>query len=67
MIEDYITSIGYGWINPYDGSKSYTFYGDGIGDFEQCKNSAKIEVVQDYIEYCQRQIELAHEYIKLHT
>jgi len=44
----------------------YTFYGDGQGDCEKSSNAiSNLILLNDYIEYCEKQINLAKEYIKL--
>ncbi len=68
MIVDYITSMAYTWSEKYDGTKEFVFYGDGVGDSEQMTNFVyDKQILLDYIEYCNRQIELANEYIKTQT
>jgi hypothetical protein len=42
----------------------YTFHGDGEGDFEDYAERADLKICFDYIDYCKKQIDLAHEYIK---
>lgn len=68
MIVDYITRIGCTLSEKYDGTKEFIFYGDGFGDFEQMTNFVyDKQILLDYIEYCNRQIELVNDYIKTQT
>lgn len=57
------------WINKiskfhdvYDNTK-WMIFGDGMGDFEECEDSASVECCLDYIKYCEEQIKLTKEYL----
>jgi hypothetical protein len=66
MIEKYINSI---MINKklsedYETDIDvWSFWGDGIGDFEKIGDSATLQTLQNYKEYCNEQIALCDEYI----
>ncbi len=42
----------------------YVFYGDGQGDFETSGYDALTKVVEDYIQDCVDQIEIARDFLK---
>lgn len=42
---------------------NYIFYGDGKADFEKRYHDAPKEIVEDYIQSCYNQIELAKKYL----
>ena len=75
--EDYMTRILRKYINSihpttkYDfhrgeDVRSFSFRGDGEGDFEEYDVSdATPELVKNYIQYCENQIHYANEYLRL--
>lgn len=42
--------------------EKFTFTGDGAGDFAERAEEATLEVIENYVKYCEQQIELAKEY-----
>jgi hypothetical protein len=70
QIVDYITSISKTMETRYNSTTGmseygpyWIFFGDGQGDFEVLANDASTDTLVQYIEYCDRQIELAKEYL----
>lgn len=58
MLKNYINSI------EYDSAYGYTFRGDGFGDCEKLKHHCDYLIIPEYIEYCERQIYLAKQYLE---
>lgn len=52
LSEDYETDID-----------DWRFWGDGVGGFEKIGDSATLQTLLDYKEYCNKQIALCDEYI----
>jgi hypothetical protein len=67
MIKDYISSISkrkeFSKVT-FDDKIIYRFVGDGCGDFEEVSDSATVEVVKSYINYCKDQIKIAEDYLE---
>jgi hypothetical protein len=67
MIKEYISSISkrkeFSKVT-FDDKTIYRFVGDGCGDFEEVFNSATVEAVKSYIDYCKDQIKIAEEYLE---
>lgn len=65
-IERYINSIStFDALTPDGEMKTtFSFYGDGCGDFEETADSAPKQVVKEYIKYCQEQIRLSKLYLE---
>lgn len=57
MLKQYINSIR-------KNEDGFLFSGDGCGDFEETEYHAENRIVKDYIEYCEKQIEVAKEYLE---
>jgi len=51
--------------NNFEDQTVYKFTGDGYGDFEKWADSATKEVISSYILHCERQIELAKDYLEV--
>lgn len=67
-INTYLNSIKKGQKFSHQSFQNETelsFWGDGMGDFEQIEKSATTRVLKDYIDHCKEQIELAEEALKL--
>jgi hypothetical protein len=63
-IEEYINSISK--CQKFDSNSCqyetyYDFSGDGQGDYEWYSNKTTKECLENYIEYCEKQIEIAKE------
>jgi hypothetical protein len=68
QIEKYITNIEKRRVFSRDRCEDideWYFQGDGQGDFEKTSYSATKEVVEAYIIECNRQIEIAKEYLNV--
>lgn len=59
MIEEYITKIEYSRMR-----NSWTFIGDGTGDFAQYQADTTQNCLIDYISDCEEQIKLAKQYLE---
>lgn len=61
------------WINNIqlledgEGSEDYLFAGDGLGENEICAATASTATLEEYIKYCEYQIELAQRYLQQST
>lgn len=64
--DDYIDFIGLsqGYNHSYELEDVWYFRGDGEGKFEKFSDSAKPEIVENYINACTAQINLAKQYLK---
>ena len=68
QIQEYINKIRFNkeWSSTsFNEEDTYTFFGDGAGDFEKVCSSATKKQVQDYIKDCEQQIQFANAYLKL--
>jgi len=64
-IEKYLNYIEVCDITNFDETKrTFSFFGDGKGDWENIGNCTRKEVIKNYINDCREQIKLAKEYLK---
>jgi|WetSurMetagenome_2_1015567.scaffolds.fasta_scaffold69529_4 hypothetical protein len=64
-IDNFITDI---FIDKdiIDDTTTWSFVGDGVGDFEQESDCALETPLLEYIEHCEEQIYFAKEYLRLY-